>query len=758
MSLPPPPPGFVLESAAPAARILPNMPPPPPGFELESASAPTVELGGQGLRHPDGRLTELGWQAERDAIDKQRQEEISSESFLSNMAAGFGRAGPTMLQGLKQLGTQGVAGTVDLVGRYAEGLGIPAAGAARNIAGNYFDGVQQRQRDDVASERAATEGLRGTAGGMIGNVLGDIAMAAPLGGVGLAPRGAGALRGIGQATATGGAWGATQAVAEEGERAQNIGLGGAMGGGLSALGRGAMALGENVLPNNVTARALNFFNERANRTPFAQEGEALAQRTGIDLSPGAISGSRAQTGAENMARSSLFSADRAFEADEKVANQAIDYVNRVMNRISGQSVSAETVGADIQRTVRGTVDKIIENREKTAARQYASIRNVFGDRPVVTYDRTKQVLRDLLQENENVFGADAQKVRAQAQKMLDGMDATPAFTLDAARRSRGFYGRAAARKANVFDDVKPDVDATVARRLYGAMSDDLDAAAGRMDELAGFGQNMPVREGVVAQRPSEMLKQANDDYRRHSQLLQAVENSPLRRLLGDEIEVEDFLKVNTLPPETVVSRLNSMKPTELEMVRRTVQTQAPETWQQYKRLLVEDALSAAQTAPASAGARTLPFSAGNFVRALGGDKPDRIERLRAIMDPGEMAEINDALQAARRLGDKFGANHSGTGAYNEMSQALRNFTVRGLSTTAATAAGFNRIAKMMLDSGGRKALIELARLPPGSRKANDIAAYLSSVVTLTLTEPAPLELDIVGGTPVPAATFDPDAP
>ena len=663
-------------------------------------------------------------------------------SFGQNFVAGLGRTLPNLGRGIQQIGAEAFGALGDLAF-----VGSPELGRGHAMASGL---IRKHLQREAAEERQSSEALMGTGGGFLGNLVGEVGITAPLGGVGLAARGASALRGALGAGASGGLMAALQPEATDGERERNMALGAGVGGGLSVMGRGAMALGENLLPNNVTARALNVFQRKANQTPFAQEGEALAQRTGIDLSPGAISGSRAMTGAENMSRSSLFSADKAFEADERVAGQAIQHIERTMDRISPTSASAAGVGDRIQQTVRGAVDKIIDARETGAARQYGAVQKLVGDRPVVTYDATKNALRGIIDEYTDVVGADARRVRTQAQRLLDEMSAKDGFTLDAARRARGFYGKAAARSANVFSNVDKSLDARLAGRLYGAMSDDLDAAALKIDELAGFGQNMPAQPGVTATRPSEMLRQANEDYRNYSQLLKGVQMGPLRRLLGDEIAVGDAMTVNTLPPETVVQRVNAMKPGEVDLLKRLMQNAAPDDWQQYKRLIVEDALSEAQTFPASAGARTLPFNAGGFIRAIGGDKPDKVERLKALMEPGEMAEIMDALQASRRLGDSFGRNFSGTGPYNEMVSAIRNFTVTGLSTTATTAAGFNKIARMMLDADGRRAVIELSRLPPQSKQANDLAAYLASFGAVKSAEPAPMEIDIVGGTPVPA--------
>ncbi|WP_102789512.1 hypothetical protein [Stenotrophomonas bentonitica] len=711
--------------------------------QFDGDQVPATEPSVAGMTHPDGRLTEAGWEAERLAVAKQREQEIADTGFLENLVSGYGRSLPNLYQGGKQALVDALAGSTGLGADLWGDVGGQTLADGRRSVADYFRGLSTDLQQETNQERKDSQALTGSWGGVIGGFAGDVVNTAPLLPVGVAARGATLGRAVSQAAIGGAAQGAIQPVAKDGERLTNTAVGGAFGGGLAGAGRGVMAAAENVLPANVTARGINFFQNRSNQEPFAAEGEALARRTGIDLTPGMVSGSRAQTGAENMARQSIFSADTAFQADERIANQAIGNVNRIMDRISPDGVSPQAIGDRMQRTVREAVEGISESRERVAAEQFGQIRRMVGDAPIVDYANTRNTLRDIVNEYTDVVGADARRIRTQAQRLLDEISERDGFTLDAARRARGSYGRAARGGEDIFSNVNRDVNRRIAGRMYEAMSNDLDAAGARLDDLAGFGANLPVPAGTTATRPSEMLRQANDDYRRHSDLLKAVQMSPLRRLLGDEINVDDFMTVNTLPPETVIARIGSMKPSELGMVRDFMERNSPETWQQYKRMIVEDALGEAQSAPASAGARTLPFNATGFVRALGGDKPDKVARLQQIFGEGEMAEIMDAMQAARRMGDKFGANFSGTGPYQEVAQALRNFSVQGLATTAGTAAGFNRVARMMLDSDGRRAVIELARLPPGSRRANDLAAYLTATATAGSDEP--LEVEIVGG-------------
>ncbi|WP_188240714.1 hypothetical protein [Stenotrophomonas maltophilia] len=719
-------------------------------FDQFDGGAAPATLGDSPLRHADGRLTEAGWQAERDALAAARQKEVDNTGFWDNFVAGYGRSLPNLAQGAKQAYIDSVAGLTQGAADVLGDFGGHTLGDARRSAAGYFGDLSRDLRQETNQERIASQALIDSWGGKAGGLIGDAVNTAPLLPVGVAARGAGVAKAVGQAALGGSLQGAVQPVAKEGERLENTVLGGVLGGGLSALGRGAMTLGENVMPQNVTARALNFFNERANAKPFAAEGEALAQRTGINLTPAMVSGSKSQTAVENMARQSVFSADTAFQADEKIANQAIANVNRIMDRITPNSASAQTIGNRVQETVDKAVGSVFDRREKMAKEQFGAIRRMVGDTPVVDFAKTKQLLRDIISENDvPAASGDVNKIRAQAQRMLNELEAQPAYPLDAARKARTSYGSAWAGKSNLLRNVAPDMNRTFGKRMWGAVSEDIDAAATRIDEAAGFGRNMPVPEGVTVQRPSDLLRAANEEYRNHSDLLKRLQQSPMRRLLGDKVDVDGFTSYS-LPPETVIQRINSMKPSELAQVRYFMERNEPEVWGQYKRMIVEDALGAAQTAPASAGANHVPFNAGGFIRAIGGDNPQKTERLQQIFNPNEMAEIRDAMEAARRMGDSFGKNFSGTGPYNEVMQAsngfidaFKNASVRAAAGTAAPIAGFNKVARMMVDSNGRKALIELSRLPPGSRRANDLAAYLAATATVGSDEP--LDIEIVGG-------------
>lgn len=627
---------------------------------------------------------------------------------------GYGRAGAAAGQAVTQLGMH--------------------AGQALGIT----DPAKVAAYDNAVKNEAQTynAGVGSTVAGNMGNIVGGVVNTAPLAEAAIPAKGAGLLPAIGRSAAVSGAADAlTQPVTSGADgsfaknKAEQVGTAAAVGGAVPAAARGVMRTAENVVPGNLVQRVSNQFMKRANKTPFAADSEALGQRTGIEFTPGQVSGSKMQTGLENLSRQSLFSADTAFAADTKVANQAVNYINKTMDKISPDRVSREGVGQKVQSALRGVVNKIAKSREQTAAQQYGAISSALGDTPVVRYDNTKKVLTDILNEYQDVPGKAAASMRKQVEGMLEDVNKKPAFSLQSAQMARSAYGRAARGSADVFKNVRTSEQARLAKRLYGAITDDIEQSAAAFDggPRSGPGLMVNTPNGMISRSGlAEAWRQANENYRNYSKLIDAVEASPIKRLIGDKVDVADFMTVNKIPPEKVIKTLNGMSPSEIKMVRRTMEKAAPDTWNEYKRLIVQNALDEAQTFPGSAGAKTLPMNANKFIRSLGGDNPAKIEKLRATFSPDEMSQINDAFMALRRLGDKFGANHSGTAVANEALGILRS-GIRGSVNVASQAIGMRKIARVMLNANGRRALVEMSRLPPQSRQYASLAGYIASL-------------------------------
>jgi hypothetical protein len=128
----------------------------------------------------------------------------------------------------------------------------------------------------------------------------------------------------------------------------------------------------------------------------------------------------------------------------------------------------------------------------------------------------------------------------------------------------------------------------------------------------------------------------------------------------------------------------------------------------------------------------VPFNASAFVRALGGNKPDRIKQLQTIYNPDEFSQIDDAFKAARRMGDQFGRNFSGTGPYMEVRgifDSLRQGALRTAATTGGHVLGLRKVANIMFNADGRRALIELSKVHPNTHRAASLAGFISALAS-----------------------------
>lgn len=689
-----------------------SQPTPPPGFRLVGSSGPPQPP-------PGFRL--VGAQPRRNA--------------LNDLAQGFKAGGLGTVAGLSQLGAETAKANPVLSLSAKAYSALKDAGMPENqileTIGKLFTGGTEATAAIGRGLRSEYEAGAGqSTAGKIGNVAGQIVASAPAGLLGKVGAGLTGLRAaVASGTMMGAAGGATQPVLDgdfaSGKLSQVL-TGGATGAIAGPLLYGAGKLVENVLPSNVTASLVNAFAGRAAKKPFAKEGEALAQRTGVQLSPAAITGSKAQTMAENAARQSIFSRDIAFAADQKVAAQTDEYISRVMQGIRGTQSSTEEVGNMVQNAVKGGVSRLAAAREKAAAQDYGMVRKIIGNgpspiRPVALADK----LQGIVDEYGGVAAKDAAEVTRWAQAQLQNLEPV-ANDLNKLLQTRRFWSQASAGKANIFDGVNPGMQRRIAAQMVGAIDDDL-ARAG--DKLGG-----PL---------GEALKSANARYRQYSQSIDALERSPLGKLVGDDIADElGGMTRNAIPGEKAWQRLRGMEPSELKLVTKFLDRQNPDALAAIKRRTLEDALDAARMAAPSEGANTVAIRGNTFLNSLAKTPRDQ-EKLRALYNGREMREINDAFDVIRRWGDKTGYGFSGTAGQSEVlgvMNQLKDLTLRGAANAGGTVMGSRAIAKLMNDSGGRAALLKLRRLPPQSAQARQLAAYVSSIVAAdaAVGEPQPV--------------------
>lgn len=639
-------------------------------------------------------------------------------------------------------GIKGVAGLPAMVGDALFGL-AGQSGRTSSALDNLLNTVLPQP--ETATERVAGDVAGALAGA--GGVAGLARLAAPTTEVGqgiatgLAANlpaqfaSTGAASGAGGITREAGGGPAAQMIA-----ALTAGIGVPMG--MQGLG--------NIGPQGMLARSM----DKSAKAPFAQEGERLAAETGINLTPAARTGNRFMASMENTARRYAPTADRVQDVDVKIANQAINRVNSLADKISKNVADPEQLGDQIKTTIQSAAKRLDATRTANANQDYGAARALAGNGKVIRLQGFADELKSIVDDYANVAGADAQKVVAQARAAIgrvtgviqqgvpDRVIAAPKGniklygtptvsgtmdnTLDEALRTRSFYGKAAKGSANVFEDIAPDLQRSLASRLFRAINNDFDESANAAD-------------GQLKQ----LLSNANNNYKKASQSIEFLEKSALGKMIGDDL-VDAALsgkQVNTTSGEQIAQRITSMHPSVRKNSLEIINTWNPQLAKGMRAQVLRDALDQAAAMPPSVkGASQVPISFNRFLSALGSEKVGFQKNLESYgFTPKEIADIRDTASAMLRQGDRTGTNFSNTEVMRqnmEVSEAIGDVTMSaatggfsGLArnaigktlTIAGKRIGMNRIVDAMASEEGRRALKTLSS-PKASPQAI-IAAF-----------------------------------
>lgn len=578
-----------------------------------------------------------------------------------------------------------------------------------------------------ANENARLDApLLDTTAGQLGGIGGELVATLPAGMGGKAVQGAGWLAKTLNAArigAQGGAFaGAAQPVVGEDQqsfganKAAQVGVGGSVGGLSGGVLNRAAATLENLLPSNAMATVTNYFGGKANKGALAREGEEIAKRTGIDFTPAQVNADPSMTMAENMARQSIFSRSMVAEGDKKRVGQLVEHLDRTLNGISKSGASPEIAGAQVQNAAKNVIKKIEDTRSKVAGEDFGRVEKLVNGAPVIKAQSFDNTLAKLIDENSVAPEGSGQAAIAKALESLRSKVSTPGeggqltdLRVSDMLKTRRYLSQVSGGAATLAGATDKPMQKRAAAMLLKALDDDIEGSAGALGGEIG-----------------QALKKANGNYRAFSQQLESVEKSPLRTVLGEDLAgAVESGSFNTVAPEKVMSKLSGMTPTELGVTRRLLEKDNPEAWATFKRGYLESAIEKAKEMPASAGVNTPVMRPTQFVKNVGDQK-----RLEAIYSPQEVAEINAAVNAARRMGDSTGYNFSGTAPAQEALGLMNRVTtagLRGISEVGSMALGSRKLARLMNDNKGRAALLELSRLPTQSQRARELAAQISAI-------------------------------
>lgn len=405
------------------------------------------------------------------------------------------------------------------------------------------------------------------------------------------------------------------------------------------------------------------------------EAARASKASGIPLTIGQETGSKALTFVENTLRDLFPSAGTAKKDELAQVAAGVKRVNQIADRISApQGVPGEAlatnIGEKLRQAYKDTVSKIDSIREKQATSDYGQVRKLAGGAPVINYKNTMATLDKIIAENENVPTDTARKVAAQARQMKEALTTTapgapastilgpsgrPAIpaappttgvathTIDEAMKTRSAWGKAARRTGNIFSDIDPTANQVLAKRLFGAINADFDAAS-------------------TAQTPiAKAMRAANDNYRKASQSLTFVERSALGKLLGEDVADAAFtgVQASTKAPEAIAQKYLTMTPSQAKSVTAILQLHAPEVLQDAKAYVLRNGLEQAATGIPGGP----PISFAKFRSQM--DKVVPKMKQMGFSDK-DIKDIQDVTDTMARAGDKTGVNTSKTAGVSHL--------------------------------------------------------------------------------------------
>lgn len=471
------------------------------------------------------------------------------------------------------------------------------------------------------------------------------------------------------------------------QKAQQTAIGAGLGAALGAGGKKVIDAAVGL--RNVPARAVNAVLAPSEQVPTNQitatltpgsvasrrRGGQVAEQTGVNLTPGQRSGSKALTAAENIARGSIWTRDQMFAGDQQRARQFLNAIRKTSREVSPTAISSEDFATRLQGTVKNMVTTLAKSRSDFGRQAYGAVERAAGGAPIVRTSATQDEIAKIVDEFSGVQGSDAAAVAAQAERFFNGLGGDGTITPGKALRQLQAWEQGARTGAGVFENVQDRTTAkTLARRLATALQSDLDDTASTAGGSVG-----------------DALRAANKGWRDYSQKIDALEASALGRIVGEDF-ADDVAGVafNRVAPEKVWQRLDGLNPSELRTVRDYLSRENPELWTYYQRLTLERAKDVAQTNAPSLGSRTLGINPGGFVKALeGGSGKQAVNaqgRLKVIFEgSAQEPQLRAILEAGRRLSDATGYNFSGTAGASEALN-LAGSVGQGLKAAAGAAA------------------------------------------------------------------------
>jgi hypothetical protein len=456
------------------------------------------------------------------------------------------------------------------------------------------------------------------------------------------------------------------------------------------------------------------------------EAARASKASGIPLTLGQETGNKTLTFTENVLRDLFPSAGTAHRDEMAQVTAGVNRIDKLASQMGTATADPEAIGNQLRTSYKNTVEKIDSLRESQAKTDYAAVKQVAGNKPVVGYKNTMATLDKIIAENENVPSGDARKIAAQARSIKEALTttkagaaaspilgpngqpikgATPAttgpatHTIDDAMKTRSAWGKAARRTGNIFNDIDPNANQVLAKRLFGAINRDFDDASTAKTPIA------------------QALAKANQNYKKASQSIDFIQKSALGKLLGEDTVDAAFsgATANTKAPELIAKRYLNMQPSEAKSVTAILQQHDPQTLQDVKAYVLRNGLEQAKNDIPGAP----PISFAKFRKEI-----DKVEPKLAEMgfSPKEIKDIKDVTDTMARAGDKVGVNTSKTTPTAHLIATVSAAAAGHLGAAAAAAVTPYIASQALLTQTGRNLLRAAYNASNGKAQAAALGA------------------------------------
>lgn len=451
-------------------------------------------------------------------------------------------------------------------------------------------------------------------------------------------------------------------------------------------------------------------------TPMAREGKAVESFLGVPLSPGQISQRRSLLTLEGaLRRSPTKAGDIMADMDTRQLTAARERWDDLLSRINASPQQADLYGGQVQQAFDATVNRALKVLDSSGRRDFAILDQAAGRTPMFGMNNAIAAVDDLIARYD-VPGAATDSTKSTVRQLREVRDAlsngqtpTPKSAAEM-QRLLSSWGGAATGSQKLFPDLGEREQRGIAKRVFGALQDDLNAAAATDPAVAGA------------------LKTARDNYRANMQAVDELKKSAIGQYLG-------FRDTAALAPEQIADRVAGMKPTQLRQTFNLLGQADPELAGATKRYMLERAMTAAEPSEEkiaqAVGAGTTPeaYSPAKLMSSLA--KSPVME----VLSPEEKFAVQMLNSSFARLANRGGTEGSPTAPLMWAMDIGKNLMTAGLAgdvvggaKLAATMIGPTRIAEAIASPKQTMALKALVQ-PNATRET-----ILASLGTLGLME------------------------